>query len=213
MCFGEWDDKSEDAGELRVESKSMFASQEPELRVLKAFRTDYPKKNGLRRLRCSRPCPQASRLPGFPEAPGPGAACGVLLQPLACETPRRAGSTATAVDAHAFELGRHSKPGSSPSRAPGPRAIDARRGVVLSLERVRRREASRRGAPRPAKALPGVVVNRARRTAFASFVSLQLELDRYHVSELSRGGVSTGGIRVHALALPIAQRRQRDDEA
>ena len=146
MCFGEADDKSGDAGELRVESKSMFAFQEPELRVLKAFRTDYPKKNGLRRLRCSRPCPQASRLPGLPEAPG--AVCGHLLQSLACETPRRAGSTPTAVDAHAFELECHSKPGSSPSRAPGPRAIDARRGVVLSLERVRRREASRRGASR-----------------------------------------------------------------
>ena len=148
MCFGEADDKSSDAGELRVESKSMFASEEPELRVLKAFHTDSPKKNGLRRLRCIRPCPQASRLPGCPEAPGPGAACGVLLQPLACETPRRAGSTPTAVDAHAFELECHSKPGSSPSRAPGPRAIDARRGAVLSLERVRRREASRRGASR-----------------------------------------------------------------
>ena len=149
MSFGELDDKSADAGELRVESKSMFASEEPELRVLKAFRTDYPKKNGLRRLRCSRPCPQASRLPGCPEAPGPGAACGDLLQSLACETPRRAGSTPTAVDAHAFELECHSKPGSSPSRAPGPRAIiDARRGAVLSLERVRRREASRRGASR-----------------------------------------------------------------
>ena len=45
MCLESWDDKSADAGELRVESKSMFASQEPELRVLKAFRTDYPKKN------------------------------------------------------------------------------------------------------------------------------------------------------------------------
>ena len=145
MCFGEADDKSGDAGELRVESKSMFASEEPELRVLKAFHTDSPKKNGLRR---SRPCPQASRLPGCPEAPGPGAACGDLLQSLACETPRRAGSTPTAVDAHAFELECHSKPGSSPSRAPGPRAIDARRGAVLSLERVRRREASRRGASR-----------------------------------------------------------------
>ena len=135
MCFGEADDKSGDAGELRVESKSMFASEEPELRVLKAFHTDSPKKNGLRRLRCSRPCPQASRLPGFPEAPGPGAACGDLLQSLACETPRRAGSTPTAVDAHAFELECHSKPGSSPSRAPGPRAIDARRGAVLSRTR------------------------------------------------------------------------------
>ena len=126
MSFGELDDKSADAGELRAKSKSMFASQEPELRVLKAFRTDYPKKNRLRRLRCSRPCPQASRLPGLPEAPGPGAACGDLLQSLACETPRRVGSTPTAVDAHAFELECHSKPGSSPSRAPGPRAIDAR---------------------------------------------------------------------------------------
>ena len=48
MCFGEADDKSGDAGELRVESKSMFASEEPELRVLKAFHTDSPKKNGLR---------------------------------------------------------------------------------------------------------------------------------------------------------------------
>ena len=137
-----------DAGEPRAKSKSMFASREPALRVRKAFRIDSPKKNGLRRLRYSRPCPQASRLPGCPEAPGPGAACGVLLQPLACKTPRRAGSTPTAVDAHAFELECHSKPGSSPSRAPGPRAIDARRGAVLSLERVRRREASRRGASR-----------------------------------------------------------------
>ena len=145
MCFGEWDDKSEDAGELRVESKSMFASREPALRVRKAFCTYSPKKNGLRRLGCSRPCPQASRLPGFPEAPGPGAACGDLLQSLACETPRRAGSTPTAVDAHAFELE------CTPSRL---LAIRERQGrapstrAVLSLERVRRREASRRGASR-----------------------------------------------------------------
>ena len=138
MSFGELDDKSADAGELRVESKSMFASQEPELRVLKAFRTDYPKKNGLRRLRCSRPCPQASRLPGFPEAPGPGAACGDLLQSLACETPRRAGNTATAVDDLLDGVGsRLQSLARSPLRAPGPRAIDARRGAVLSLERVR----------------------------------------------------------------------------
>ena len=174
MSFGELDDKSGDAGELRVESKSMFASRQPALRVRKAFRIDSPKKNGLRRLRCSRPCPRASRLPGCPEAPGPGAACGVLLQPLACETPRRAGSTPTAVDAHAFELECHSKPGSSPSRAPGPRAFWIVRHLAAG------------------EALPGVVVNRARRTAFASFVSLQLELDRYHVSELSRGGVRAG---------------------
>ena len=72
------------------------------------------------------------------------------------------------------------------------RAPSTRDEVPYYLERARRREASRRGAPRPAKALPGVVVNRARRTAFASFVSLQLELDRYHVSELSRGGVRAG---------------------
>ena len=146
MCFGEWDDKSWDAGELRAKSKSMFASEEPALRVRKAFRTDSPKKNGLRWLGCSRPCPQ---LPGPPDSRRrPGAVCGHLLQSLACETPRRAGSTPTAVDAHAFELECRSKPGSSPSRAPGPRAIDARRGAVLSVERVRRREASRRGASR-----------------------------------------------------------------
>jgi len=76
-------------------------------------------------------------------------------------------------------------------RAPGPRAIDARRGAVLSRTRA---AAGGESARRPAagEALPGVVVNRARRTAFASFVSLQLELDRYHVSELSHGGVRTG---------------------
>ena len=144
MSFGEWDDKSADAGELRVESKSMFASQEPALRVRKAFRTDSPKKNGLRRLGCSRPCPQASR-PGCLEAPGrglpPATSCSLL------HARRRVGQEARPRPSTPTPSSWSATPSLAPrhrerqGRAPSTRA-------VLSLERVRRREASRRGASR-----------------------------------------------------------------
>ena len=84
---------------------------------------------------------------------GSGAACGDLLQSLACETPRRAGNTATAVDAHPRR-----RVGVAPGLAPriaSARAARHRRATrCRTISRTRaRREASRRSASRPAKAL------------------------------------------------------------
>ena len=73
---------------------------------------------------------------------------GCLLRLLHARRPRRAGRTITAVDAVLDGVGsRLQSLARVASRAPGPRAIDARRGAVLSIERARR-EASRHGASR-----------------------------------------------------------------
>ena len=143
MSFGEWDDKV--CGRRRAASRIQVNVCLSGTRTKSQEGVWY----GFSEKKQPAPAGVQPTLPSSFQAPRiAGGAGGHLLQSLACETRRRAGSTPTAVDAHAFELECHSNPGSSPSRAPGPRAIDARRGAVLSLERVRRREASRRGASR-----------------------------------------------------------------